>query len=310
MPTKGHAFDKWKVNEIYKDDKRKQAVVAEAAASAAASKDDLYKQLSDEVAKSAMDADRKEHAFKVIGIACKRLRDGQNLLEGLRPPASCEACRGNSHRTHHFLCMNRTLEPGIVERNVRTSVMAKLGKAWRVHQYEAKVTTAMIERDARAHISRHCLYHCLGGHRLGTHQPPSLRLPSPRARPLPPEPWPAQPWRAAVAASAAATSPPPPPRHRRRLATAAASPPPPPRRRRCLAAFSAAAASALATSAAITLLVWVTIGHLTKHVGPLGGGEPRMEPPRPGGRGSDRFGRRCCLGRLCCSRLRHSNRFH
>jgi len=38
MPTKGHAFDKWKVNDIYKDDKRKQAVVAEAAASVAASK--------------------------------------------------------------------------------------------------------------------------------------------------------------------------------------------------------------------------------------------------------------------------------
>jgi hypothetical protein len=47
--------------------------VAEAVASASASKDDLYKQLSDEVAKSGMDADRKEHAFKVIGIACKRL---------------------------------------------------------------------------------------------------------------------------------------------------------------------------------------------------------------------------------------------
>ena len=31
-----------------------------------------------------------------------------------------------------------------------------------------------------------------------------------------------------------------------------------------------------------------------------------MEPPRPGGRGSDRFGRRCYLGRLCCSHLRHS----
>ena len=43
--------------------------MAEAVASASASKDDLYKQLSDEVAKSGMDADRKEHAFKVIGIA-------------------------------------------------------------------------------------------------------------------------------------------------------------------------------------------------------------------------------------------------
>ena len=195
MPTKGHAFDKWQVNEIYKNDKRKQAVVAEAAANASASKDDLYKQLSEEVAKSGMDADRKGHAIKVIGIACKRLRDGQSPLEGLRPPASCEACRGNSHRTHHFLCMNRTLEPGIVERNVRSSVMAKLGKAWREHQYEAKVMIAMIERDARAHITAR---HCLGGYRDGTHQPPSLRLPSPREppRPLqrPPEPWPSQPW--------------------------------------------------------------------------------------------------------------------
>lgn len=180
MPTKGHAFDKWQVNEIYKNDKRKQAVVAEAAANASASKDDLYKQLSEEVAKSGMDADRKGHAIKVIGIACKRLRDGQSPLEGLRPPASCEACRGNSHRTHHFLCMNRTLEPGIVERNVRSSVMPKLGKAWREHQYEAKVMIAMIERNARAHISRqpatasaaiatvHISRHHFDCHRLGS----------------------------------------------------------------------------------------------------------------------------------------------
>ena len=74
MPTKGHAFDKWQVNEIYKNDKRKQAVVAEAAANASASKDDLYKQLSEEVAKSGMDADRKGHAIKVpIKVAIKDL---------------------------------------------------------------------------------------------------------------------------------------------------------------------------------------------------------------------------------------------
>ena len=147
MPSKGHAFDKFQVNSIYKDDKRKQARAAESAACAKASDNALYKQFCVEIEQSAMDADRKVHACKVVGIACERLLAGENPLQQLRPPPSCAACSGNPHRTHHFLCLKRKLEPGIAEKKVRKSVLAKLGHAWREHQY-AQVCFVPIERDA------------------------------------------------------------------------------------------------------------------------------------------------------------------
>ena len=145
MPPKGHAFDKFVVNTIYKDDKRKQAVASEAVAVAARAKDELLQTLCCNIEKSDMDAARKTHACMVMGIACERLRRGENPLGGLSPPSSCAACAGNPHRTHHFLCLSRKLEPGAAERSVRKSSMAKLRAAWQEHQYDEKVNVNRIE---------------------------------------------------------------------------------------------------------------------------------------------------------------------
>ena len=120
-------------------------------------RDALSQELCNIVETSKLDSRRKSHACKVIQHACERLNDGNNPLDGLRPPPSCAACAGNVHGTHHFLCLGRKLEPGAIERKVRQVVLTKLGSAWRKHQYEVQSVSARCSKCVRLHDSRWCV---------------------------------------------------------------------------------------------------------------------------------------------------------
>ena len=148
MPHKGKAFDKPTVNECHKREVRLQ--VQRAAERDATQRSELAVELCSIVENSELDSKRKQHACKVIKHACDRLENGDNPLVGLRPPPSCTACAGNAHGTHHFLCMARKLEPGAIEKKVRKTVLAKLGTAWRTHQYAVQSVSMQSARASLA----------------------------------------------------------------------------------------------------------------------------------------------------------------
>ena len=124
----GKAWDKPGVSE-----KHKAGVRAEAKRATAAdreSHDDFERDIKDLIFKGSLDEDRKDAAFKDVTIACKRLRDGLNPTDGLKPPKTCVVCSG-SHGggTHDFLCLKRKRNPGPIEFTLRQKILARLAPA-------------------------------------------------------------------------------------------------------------------------------------------------------------------------------------
>ena len=124
MVKPGSAWKKPGVNPGFRS-----AVVAHARQAAAQPPIDKLEEKLREVV-SRLDTDRRGDAHRAISQACKKLRDGKNPLEGLKPPADCAPCHGRKGGTHHFLCAKRVRNPSPEEVRARDKVRALLNIAY------------------------------------------------------------------------------------------------------------------------------------------------------------------------------------
>ena len=137
MPGKGHALSgKPSVNDAHKTAVR--ATAQRDRKARAESRGDLAKELVAAVDGSQMSSQRKEQAYDAIEDVCCVFLKGTNPFDGLRPPAKCGPCHGQSGGTHYFFCLGRKLNPPVVENTVRQHCIGKLQAAWRRHQYQAQ----------------------------------------------------------------------------------------------------------------------------------------------------------------------------
>ena len=100
--------------------------LARAAAIASRPADDFEAKLLDRVERAGLKGDRAELGRQAVKEACAKLRAGDDLLSGLRPPPSCHACNTDEHGGHHFLCLRRARQPKGAEKDLKQSLMAAL----------------------------------------------------------------------------------------------------------------------------------------------------------------------------------------
>lgn len=94
MVKPGSAWKKPGVNPGFRS-----AVVAHARQAAAQPPIDKLEEKLREVV-SRLDTDRRGDAHRAISQACKKLRDGKNPLEGLKPPTDCAPCHGRTDQNN------------------------------------------------------------------------------------------------------------------------------------------------------------------------------------------------------------------
>ena len=135
MPTKGTAFDRPVCNKKFK-----QAVIVDARlkASTDAPRAGLETELYVLIAESTnLESARAADARAAVREAVNKLEQNENPLAGMKPPASCAACKG-SHKPHYFLCLARR-EPSVgPEKLLRDKLMLRLRRAYAAQQYDAQ----------------------------------------------------------------------------------------------------------------------------------------------------------------------------
>ena len=127
MPGKGHALDKFEVNEKHKKAKREQAQAAAAALSPSGALEVCCFRC---INTSDLSDARKADAQRAVREASDKILKGVNPFTGLHPPPKCAPCNGTTGGTHHFLCRKRERQPGQQEQRVRAQVERELRKAY------------------------------------------------------------------------------------------------------------------------------------------------------------------------------------